>query len=213
MNVLAIDTASARPGVSVASAGGVFDEPLPADRQASERLLPAIARCLDAAGLRLSDCARVAACAGPGSFTGIRVGLSTAWGLARGLGIEWEMVSTLEGIAEAGRGMGDPLTAVLDAGRGEFVLQAFSLEGVRARPLAAARRLPREDALASVDPGAIVSLPAGLLTPDGRAPLLPVSRAVALAVAREPRRQTSPGPGPGAIYARASAAEEKRGAP
>ena len=213
MNVIALDTASPDPAVSVVSRGTVWDERLPADRQASEHLLDAVRRCLGRAGLALTDCERIAVCAGPGSFTGLRVGLATAWGLARSLGVPVESVSTLEGMAEAARSEGvTRLAAVLDAGRGEVVLQAFSLEQSRARPNAAARRLSRQEAIADGGRMALICLPADLLGPAGRAPAMPPSRAVALAVARAPRPGQPAGEGPRAIYSRASAAEEKHGA-
>ena len=214
MNVIALDTASPDPAVSVVSRGTVWDERLPADRRASEHLLDAVKRCLARAGLALTDCERIAVCAGPGSFTGLRVGLATAWGLARSLGLPVESVSTLEGLAEAARSEGvTRLAAVLDAGRGEVVLQSFSLEQSRARPNAAARRLSRQDAIAyGGDRLALVCLPADLLGQAGRAPGMSLSRAVALAVARAPRLAQPADEGLRAIYSRASAAEEKHGA-
>ncbi|HEY4231356.1 MAG TPA: tRNA (adenosine(37)-N6)-threonylcarbamoyltransferase complex dimerization subunit type 1 TsaB, partial [Thermoanaerobaculia bacterium] len=72
MQILAIDTASPRPAVSLLAGGALFEEPLPTDRRSSEALLPAIASILAAAKSRLEDCARLAVCSGPGSFTGIR---------------------------------------------------------------------------------------------------------------------------------------------
>ena len=213
MNVIALDTASPDPAVSVVSRGTVWDEKLPADRHASEQLLDAVRRCLARAGLALTDCERIAVCAGPGSFTGLRVGLATAWGFARSLDLPVETVSTLEGMAEAARSEGVArLAAVLDAGRGEVVLQVFSLEESRARPSAAARRLSRQEALADGDRLALICLPADLLGPAGRPPGVLVSHAVALAVARAPRLAEPTGEGPRAIYTRASAAEEKHGA-
>src|SRR5262245_39214117 len=135
MNVLALDTAGPLPSVAVAARGAVVEEPLPAERQASEKLLSAVARVLDRAGIALPDCDRIAVCSGPGSFTGLRVGLSTAWGLGRALEIPVEEVPTLEVLAEASRAHGAPrVTAALDAGRGEVVAASFSLEGPRARP-------------------------------------------------------------------------------
>src|SRR5262247_1079209 len=162
MNVLALDTAGPLPSVAVAARAAVVEEPLPAERQASEKLLSAVARVLDRAGISISDCDRIAVCSGPGSFTGLRVGLSTAWGLGRALSIPVEEVSTLEVLSEAARGRGAPrVTAVLDAGRGEVVVASFWLEGSRARPDGEARRIPRE-AAASL-PGPVAALPNDLV--------------------------------------------------
>jgi len=213
MNVLALDAASPDPGVALLAAGVIFEERLPGDRQASERLLPAIARCLERAGIPLDACVRIAVCSGPGSFTGLRVGLSTAWGLGRAREIAVEAVSTLECLANAARAEGiAQVTAALDAGRGEVVLERFTLAGPRAVSQSGPLRVSRETA--SLTEGPLVCLPAGLLGPRETLPATSVSRALALAVAAAPGPAAVPADWTlRAIYSRPSAAEEKRGAP
>ena len=211
--ILALDTAGPAPAVTVISSHGSFDEPLPADRHASEQLLAAIESCTGRAGIGLKDVGQIAVCAGPGSFTGVRVGLATAWGLGRALGCPVEAVSTLEALAEAARvpGLGAVATA-LDAGRGEVVWQTFDLSGPRAVARGEASRARRED-YRSAAGVFIATLPADLLAdgrsaaPGGLAGLL--SRALAVAVARAP--SSEPATRFSAIYSRPSAAEEKRG--
>lgn len=193
----------------LAANGRLFEEPLSSDRRASEELLPAVERILSASGLRLEDCSRIAVCAGPGSFTGVRVGLATAWGLGRALGIPVETVSTLEALAESARGGASRrVVAAIDAGRGEIVCEAFALDGARARSLAPARLVKREDAPGLVREGRVVALPAGLAGELDASEGTRVAAALALAVARAPRRG---GSSVAAIYSRPSAAEEKRG--
>jgi tRNA threonylcarbamoyl adenosine modification protein YeaZ len=213
MNVLALDTAGPDPGVAVFVGGSVFEQRLPQDRHASERLLSAVALCLDDAGVALEACDRIAICSGPGSFTGLRIGLSTAWGLGRALKIPVEAVSTLEALAEAARAPGvGRVTAALDAGRGEVVIESFTLDGARARSLGPPRRISREEAVRSAGPEGIVSLPGNLLAPYSRAPSGSVSHALALAVSAAPRDEAvAEGYAPQAAYSRPSAAEEKRG--
>ena len=211
MQILAIDTASPFPSVTLFAPGGVREEALPDDRRASEELLPAVARCFAAAGTTLSECDRIAVCAGPGSFTGLRVGLASAWALGRAAGIPVEAVPTLEALAETLRSSGAPrVAAVLDAGRGEVVLAVFALEGPRARPEGATVRISVEEARARAAGLPTAALPPDLLSSDGVAPATTPSRALALAVSR------SPGEGDGSrlegIYSRPSAAEEKHGA-
>ena len=212
MNVLALDTASPEPGVCLLAGGVLFDEPLPGDRQASEKLLSAIARCLERAAIPLSGCDRIAVCSGPGSFTGLRVGLSTAWGLGRALEISVEAVSTLACLAETARGDESArVTAALDAGRGEVVVETFSLAGPRALSLSGPLRVSREEA--ALTAGALVCLPADLLGPRGSRPATSVSRALALSVAAAPGPDAAPSDSTlQAIYSRPSAAEEKHGA-
>jgi tRNA threonylcarbamoyladenosine biosynthesis protein TsaB len=210
MTVLALDTASPRAAVAVHAAGRLAEEPLAPDRRASEELLAAVERLLARVGSRLADCSRVAVCSGPGSFTGVRVGLATAWGFGRALGIPIEPVSTLEAMAEAARDASRPTClVVLDAGRGERIVRRFALDTPRARPLGETLRVPAADVarLAGADP--IVALPRELCA--GAYPLATSpAAAMAAAVARSPA--LAPDSGLRATYARPSAAEEKRGA-
>ena len=213
MIVLAVDTAGPRPSVVVRAGDAVFEEALPEDRRASEELLPAIRRALGRAGVSLEGCERIAVCAGPGSFTGVRVGLATAWGIARARGIPLEAVSTLETLAEAARGSAvTSAAAFLDAGRGELVAERFDLGGPRARSLAPASRCRAEDARAFAGAARIAALPESLVAPAA-APL-PTSLAAALAaaVARHPGPALPLDVPIPALYSRPSAAEEKRGA-
>jgi tRNA threonylcarbamoyladenosine biosynthesis protein TsaB len=211
MSVLCFDTAGPNPSVAILAGGRLFEEMLPADGRASEDLLPAVARALGQAGEELAGCERIAVCAGPGSFTGVRVGLATAWGIGRALGIPVEPVSTLEAVAEAARPLGARrVAAFLDAGRGELVGAIFDLSDERARPLDAPRRIPAADARRFAEGALIAALPPGLV--EGSAGNLPARLAATLAeaVARSPRDGSA---APSAIYSRPSAAEEKHGAP
>jgi tRNA threonylcarbamoyladenosine biosynthesis protein TsaB len=208
--IISLDTASPVPAVAVLRDGALFQRRLSLERRASEDLLPALTECLEDAGADLSDCDRIAVCSGPGSFTGIRIGLATAWGLRRALGVALEAVPTLEAMAEAAREIaGGPVATVLNAGRGEVVLGRFELDAGRARPLLPPRRMRVEDAAAAAGTAAIFSLPAGLVPGANALPGTPCA-ALAFAVAREPRETEQLAPA--GIYARPSAAEEKRGA-
>ncbi len=210
-NVIALDTASPLPAVTLLARGELFEERLAADRRASEDLLPAIGRCLAAAGIALGDCERVAVCSGPGSFTGVRIGLATAWGLRRALGICLETVSTLEAMAEAARAeAGTRVATLLDAGRGEVVLARFTLEGPRAEALSAPIRVELAEARRLASGWDLFVLPSDLLESSKILPESP-SRGLARAAGKAPREERSLRPK--AIYSRPSAAEEKRGAP
>jgi tRNA threonylcarbamoyladenosine biosynthesis protein TsaB len=211
MQILALDTASPLPSVTLFVRGEVWEETFPQDRRASEELLPAIERCLTAAATVLSACGRIAVCSGPGSFTGLRIGLATAWALGRAANVPVETVSTLEALAETARGRGSSrVAAALDAGRGDVVLGLYSLEGARARPEAPPVRLSIEEARERAALLETVALPRDLLGSDARESGISPSRALALAVARAPGDPASSLEG---IYSRPSAAQEKHGAP
>lgn len=211
MQILALDTASPFPSVTLLHREEVREETLSQDRRASEELLPAIGRCLAAAGTTLSRCDRIAVCSGPGSFTGLRIGLATAWALGRAASVPVETVSTLEALAETARGRAfSRVAAALDAGRGDVVLALYSLEGSRARIEGAPVRLPIAEARQRVGLLETVTLPRDLLASDASPTGVSPSRALALAVARAPGDAASSLEG---IYSRPSAAEEKHGAP
>jgi len=129
-----------------------------------ERLMPAVAECLDEAGVRRSDIARIVCGAGPGSFTSLRVAGSVAKGLASGFGVELYAVSSLLLIVS---GAQPPLPngkylSVLDAMRGEFyaariILQSGVAVQSEAPVLMSAAQLEelrlREHALRVIGPG------------------------------------------------------------
>jgi len=96
----------------------------------AERLMGLLAEVLDQATLQYKDVQRIAVTTGPGSFTGIRVGLATARGLALGLGIPVVGVSVFEAIAYQHGGKSSPLVVAMDAKRGEVFMQIEGLEPV-----------------------------------------------------------------------------------
>ena len=87
-------------------------------RGTSDRILAMIEQVLDLAELSLSGLDAVAVCAGPGSLTGMRVGIGAAKGLAAGAGLPLLGVSSLQALAAAAAA-GPPVLALVDAGRGE----------------------------------------------------------------------------------------------
>ena len=102
MSILAIDTASSVSSVAVASEGKLQAEvTVEAGRTHSETLLSHIEGALSFAGIERSALTGVAVSIGPGSFTGLRIGLATAKAIAYGLGIPLVGVSTLAALALA----------------------------------------------------------------------------------------------------------------
>jgi tRNA threonylcarbamoyladenosine biosynthesis protein TsaB len=98
----------------------------------AERLIPMIDEVFSDAGLTLKDMTRIGVTIGPGSFTGIRVGVAAARGFALSLGIPAVGVTTLQVVAEQVLEIDPPapVVAAIDAGRAEVFAQAFLPAGV-----------------------------------------------------------------------------------
>lgn len=137
MICLALDTAGSEGGVALAEFDGagnllpqsVFSRMLP-PREVSRLLIPAISELLAEANCVPADIDCLAAVRGPGSFTGIRVGLAAVKGMADAracpvLGVSRLALLTAAGRAATGNAV-TPAYSVLDAGRGEFYVGAFA---------------------------------------------------------------------------------------
>ncbi|HUP18832.1 MAG TPA: tRNA (adenosine(37)-N6)-threonylcarbamoyltransferase complex dimerization subunit type 1 TsaB [Gemmatimonadota bacterium] len=118
MIVLAIDTATDAAGVALRTDAGTIGRRI-AWRRAFVETAPAAEALLAAAGLGWPDLEALAIPAGPGSFTGLRVGAAFALGLAETRGIALHAVPTLAAVAEAWAPPGAPrVRAEMDARRG-----------------------------------------------------------------------------------------------
>jgi len=123
MRILLIHTAGAEGSVALAdteAANPIVAKEVMPGRTSSERLVPTVRRLIEAQGWRLAELAAIGVVHGPGSFTGVRVGLSAAKGLSEASGVKLIAVSRLALLASAVEGEARPVYAVLDAGRGEF---------------------------------------------------------------------------------------------
>jgi tRNA threonylcarbamoyladenosine biosynthesis protein TsaB len=142
MLLLALDTAGPNCAVAVARLGpggaailARADERL--GRGHAERLPPMVDETLAAAGVTYADLERIAVTTGPGSFTGVRVGIAFARGLALALDIPVVGIGTLHALAHSlGARREGTLAAVLDAKRGEVfaLVQDIASDGILAEP-------------------------------------------------------------------------------
>ena len=134
MRVLAIDTALAACAASVLDttrAAIVANETLALARGHAEALMPLIARVMDRAALEFNQLDRIAVTVGPGSFTGLRVGIAAARGLALVSGKEAVGISTLSAYAapHIANQDGAPIAAAIDARHDSVYLQVFAVNG------------------------------------------------------------------------------------
>jgi len=116
-----IDTCGETEGVALCLGGEVLASEEFAAGAASAKVVGAVRRLLYQVGWRLSELDAVGVVGGPGSFTGVRTGLSVAKGLCEACGLKLAVVSRLEVLAQAA-GAEDGEVA-LDAGRGEFYVR------------------------------------------------------------------------------------------
>jgi tRNA threonylcarbamoyladenosine biosynthesis protein TsaB len=130
--VVGLDTATPATVAGVLDAAGVVwevrDDPAPGDRPAhAARLLGAAEAALERAGVAWEQVDRLAVGLGPGSFTGLRIGIATARALAQARGLPAVGVSSLEALARgaAGPAGSELVLAVLDARRGEAFAAAW----------------------------------------------------------------------------------------
>ena len=151
MITLAIDTAAPRLQLGLLRADGSVD--ISVDEIATghaELIFARIATLLERNGLTYADLARVAVTTGPGSFTGLRIGLSAARGIALARGIPAVGIPSLLALSLAAPA-GEAVSVLVDARRDEAYFQNFSAPG---QPLGAAQLLAMDAARAAVLPGA-----------------------------------------------------------
>jgi tRNA threonylcarbamoyladenosine biosynthesis protein TsaB len=180
MRILGFDTATSATTVALADGETVLerrdDPPVGTRPRHTTLLLPMIVELLDEAGWSWDDLAQIAVGIGPGTFTGLRIGVSTARAIARARGLGLVGVSTLESLslnADA-----DVVCAAIDARRGE-VFAAVWERRHRALGPAAFDPAALADRLASgtlaIGDGAVafrdVLVRSGVLIPDDDAAL------------------------------------------
>ncbi len=152
--VLAIDSATDIPCVALLGGEDVRAQRIAAPREnAVEFVLPAVISLLEEAGLGLPAVELIALAIGPGSFTGLRVGLATVKGLSFGSERPVAAIPTLAALCLAGGSEQSPVAALLDARRGEVYAAAHGPGGPA--------------------PGEAEIVPEGLYTPEALAARLP----------------------------------------
>ena len=128
MILLGFDTATLTVSVALTRDGEVLFADDAGAAPSSEVLLPLVDRALSTAGLGPADLGGIACGAGPGSFTGLRIGHATAKGLSLALGVPLYLPSSLAALA-LGAAADRPVLAVLDARRKEVFAGLYAPDG------------------------------------------------------------------------------------
>jgi tRNA threonylcarbamoyladenosine biosynthesis protein TsaB len=167
--VLGLDTATHATAVALRLSDGrtlqAHDDPDPGEHPGhATRLLDLARELLAEADVAWSEIGRIAVGVGPGTFTGLRVGIATARGLAQSLSAQLVGVSSLQALAAAGLADGavtdedeasavDAVLAVIDARRGEVFAAAYERDGDAYAP----RQLSVPRALAPQELGGVMA--------------------------------------------------------
>jgi len=136
MKILAIETSTMLGGIAImddssafgGSGGLIAESRLNVKTTHSERLITEIERCLKQSGVKISDIDVFAAATGPGSFTGLRIGLSTVKGFSYATGKPIVSVPTLEALAWNFPYSRYPVCTMLDARKKEVYAGLFKWE-------------------------------------------------------------------------------------
>jgi tRNA threonylcarbamoyladenosine biosynthesis protein TsaB len=127
--LLAVDTSTTRAGIALYDGEVLAEYVWQAGRDHGRHLMPAIDETMRRLGKTPADLTAVAAARGPGSFTGLRVGLAVVRGLAVALSVPAYGIGSLEVLAAGMPPLGVPLYPVLAAGRGRFATARFRPAG------------------------------------------------------------------------------------
>lgn len=132
MRVLALDTATEACSAAVLTDDGVFWRYQEVGRGHAEQILRMVDETLQEAAVSLRGLDGIAASVGPGSFTGVRISVSVAQGLAFGAGVPVVAVTTLEALAlQAMRAGASQVLACMDARMGEVYWGCFRADSQR----------------------------------------------------------------------------------
>lgn len=160
---LSIDTASALASIALTREGRLIAEQTwDCGRDQSRQLLPAIDALLTQRGFSKDDLRAIFVCIGPGTYGGIRIGVSTAKGLSFGLTLPLVGVGRLEIDAYAFAAVGGPVVAVHKSGRSDFAWACYEVTGPPPSPsgwreLSAPRLTPKEALAGELPDGAFVT--------------------------------------------------------
>ena len=136
--ILLLETSTASLTVALAEDGVVTARRICREpRMQASLTAPLVKEVLDEKNLGVRDCDAICVSKGPGSYTGLRVGVSTAKGLAFGAGIPLLSMGTLDILVAGARGFEGRIIPMIDARRMEVYTAVFSADGKQISPVEA----------------------------------------------------------------------------
>jgi tRNA threonylcarbamoyladenosine biosynthesis protein TsaB len=183
--ILAFDTSAAHCAAALLSEGRLILRDEPMAKGQAERLMPMLEEVLAEGGIGWADLKALAVGTGPGNFTGVRIAVAAARGLALGLGIPAVGVTRLEALAYD---LPRPLRVLEDARRGEVYVQDYSDDGPGQAWIAR---------IEAIEPAACMT--GGAAGPHALRPAMPIAEAIARIGAV---RAATPQPRPAPFYLR-----------
>ena len=125
MNILAFDTAGSFLSTALLSGKDFFEENRSSGLRHSEYLLPAVNRLIEKAGISFDALDLIVCSRGPGSFTGLRIGMSTAKGLSAGSGAPVVSVNNLDALAFGSGFFNGVVIPLIDARKNRFYTAVY----------------------------------------------------------------------------------------
>lgn len=198
MNILALETTDREASVALLSEDGCLEKPIESPLRHEQTVMPAVDELLAEAGITPGDLTAVAVDVGPGSFTGVRIGVCHGNAMALALGLPVVSVNALEALAYPLLGGAKPVAAVIDARNGNGYGALYAPNGAALIPPCAIEIKPFLNDL----PEGCLCTGTGFPGADGALPL--AGSIVRIAVGRAGEKAASP------LYLRPSQAERKQ---
>ena len=198
MNILALETTDRVASVALLTDDGCREKRIESPLRHEETVMPAVDELLAESGLAPADLTAVAVDVGPGSFTGVRIGVCHGNALALALGVPIVPVNALAALAYPLLGNGNPVAAIIDARNGNGYGALYASGGAALIPPCA---MEIDPFLARLPDNAVLT---GTSFPDADG-ALPLAGSIArIAIDRAGERSVSP------LYLRPSQAERKQ---
>jgi tRNA threonylcarbamoyladenosine biosynthesis protein TsaB len=156
--LLAIDTATQYTSLALFDGNSLIGEHTwRSDHHHTTQLAPAVHDLMARTGIAMADLSALAVCTGPGSFTGLRIGVALAKGIAGGRGLPLVGVSSMDVLAAGQPQMNGSLVTIVEAGRGRIITGRYQWRKPRWVSRGELRLMHWDELFASIDGSAYLT--------------------------------------------------------